>query len=773
MCVSTEISDDGALILKKPAKLPEVLDILIVGGGPGGTAAAFRAKELGLSALVVDFDDLMKRIRDYAKEKLILPDFGGGDKMKFPKGGSLISLLHFAPIDKDDMCVQWKKFYRENNIPAHIGIELTGLQRRDDKIWQVKTWNHNTKKEQAYLARHVIIAIGRGVPRRFDIPGNTDGIAYRLSDPEAYVGAPVCVIGGGTSAAEAVIAISNEKIKKDDPSAVYWSYRGDKMPKVSKALAEVFFDAYVGNGNIRYHPQSEPVAIVTGEDRREYLSIRTDRRCIEGRPNETAHLEFRKEFCIACIGEDIPETFLNSLGIYMATGGPNNKKRMVVTPLLETQQENVYLVGDILSQAYFETDNFEADPSTFREIKHRGNIKSALQDGVYAIEVIKQKLEGKTDIHVTLGEAKTAIYEKAPEKTIIADTKPVDTGGPPEESIDASRSVQEGQAWVIRILPGNVEENEYPIKTNGTTTIGRNGCDINFQDDTLLSERHASISHGAEGYFLRDDGSANGVFLKATEARPLEVLPGDLVRAGKQFLLFTDSNGNHNFVHYDHTGQEVNRYQIPDKTIILGREAPGITLDSKDLTLSRRHLAISLKGNKVYIKDLKSVNGTYLKVKNAVKIEHGDQFRVGQQVFTFTLKADVALDAGHLTSQISPIPTIPPKAPPTQELEKIEDAKLGDLVVTFKKLGKSFALKKGQTICELAEENGLEINAECHAGVCGSDPIRIISGKENLNELSDQEKETIEDLCGLNPDECRMACMAKPKGPVEVEIVES
>ena len=80
MTSSREISPDGSLILKKAVKLPEILDMLIVGGGPGGTAAVFRAKELGLSALVIDFDDLMKRIRDYAKDKLILPDLAAAIK---------------------------------------------------------------------------------------------------------------------------------------------------------------------------------------------------------------------------------------------------------------------------------------------------------------------------------------------------------------------------------------------------------------------------------------------------------------------------------------------------------------------------------------------------------------------------------------------------------------------------------------------------------------------------------------------------------------------
>ena len=101
MAASSEIQADGTVLLDKPVNLPPVLDMLIVGGGPGGTSAAFRAKELGINALVIDFDDIFKRIRDYAKDKLILPNFGGGDKMKFPKGGNIVQHLHFSDIDKE------------------------------------------------------------------------------------------------------------------------------------------------------------------------------------------------------------------------------------------------------------------------------------------------------------------------------------------------------------------------------------------------------------------------------------------------------------------------------------------------------------------------------------------------------------------------------------------------------------------------------------------------------------------------------------------------
>ncbi len=760
--------------------------MLIVGGGPAGTAAAFRAKDLGLAALVIDFDDVMKRIRDYAKDKLILPDYGGGDQMPFPKGAGLISLLHFAPIDKDDLCQQWKSFYRDRNIPAQVGVELLGVQRRDGGIWQARAYNHHTKAEQLYLAKHVLIAIGRGVPRRFDIPGNTEGLAYRLSDPARYVGAPALVIGGGTAAAEAVIAVSQAKIKANDATAVYWSYRGDKLPKVSKALAEAFFNAYMGNGNIRHHPYSEPVAILTAEDKKEYLSLRTDRRHLAGRPSETAHLEFAKDFCIACIGEDVPAALLSTLGINMVTGGPNNKKRFAVTPLLETQQPNLYLLGDILSPAYLETADFNADPATFQEMRRRGNIKAALRDGVLVAEAIAQKLAGKKVIRVDLdvdeARAKPAAGAFAGAKTSI-----VESDGPPKESFAAARAPDEHQAYLIRVITGNVEAEEFQVAKNGLTTIGRRDCDLNFPEDLLLSGRHASITDGPEGCFLRDDGSTNGVFLKLKEAQPIEAAHGQIIRLGQQLLLFEMENGSHAFIHIDQTGKPVNRYELAAKTIVLGRQAPDINLEPQDLTLSRRHLSITLKERRIWIKDLGSANGSYLKVKNMAPLMPGDQFRVGQQIFKFSLREENARRAVVFDTEIKPVPppteqrfTPEPMARPTPQPHRretkepapsIKPAKPEGMVVVFKNLGKSCAFTSGQTICEIAERNGLKLKADCRIGSCGIDPIRIVSGIENMSPVGDEEQGTLEDINKLEPGKYRLACMAKPKGPVVVEML--
>ncbi len=736
----------------------DVLDVLVVGGGPGGTAVAFRAQELGIGSLVVDFDDLMKRIRDYSKDKLILPGFGGGDRMRFPAGDELVSALRFGPIDKDDMVISWKELYERHGVAYRTGIELLGLKRRDE-IWEAEAWDHGARASVRYLARCVVLALGRGVPRRFDIPGSCDDVALWLRDPALYVGQPACVVGGGTSAAEAVIAISTAKAAAGDNTEVYWSYRGDRMPRVSKALADAFFEAYVGNGNIRYFPRSEPAAVVTGEDREEYLAIRVDRRRMEGRPVEALHLEFPKESVVACIGEDLPVALLDAVGVPQAVG-PRGRKRMAVTRYLETVQPGVFLVGDVLSQSYLETDDFGADPATYREVRHPGNVKSALRDGVLVAEVIRQQLDGQTEIDVRVGdledlpgvERPAALPLAAPLDTALP--APVDTAEEP-----AAGEPAPGGARLVRVTADGLESDEYALRENGVVTIGRVGCDLSFASDTSLSPRHASIVHDGEGYSLRDEGSATGVFLRLASTEKLAVEPGDLLSAGRQFLLLEGEPGRFKLVHYDAKGREVSRYALPERTIVLGRQAPDVTLDAEDRTLSRRQLAVTVAGARVLVKDLKSANGTYLRLRGPWPLEHGARLRIGRQRFTFSARADAVLDTPGTERLVAP----PPPPSPVAD---------GAPTVTFLPAGKTCPVRPGQTICEVAESNGVALSAECHSGICGSDPVRLVAGQEFLEgPPGEQESETLEEICELAPGEHRLACQARIRGPVTVEVL--
>jgi thioredoxin reductase/pSer/pThr/pTyr-binding forkhead associated (FHA) protein/ferredoxin len=741
----------------------DVLDVLIVGAGPAGTAAAFRARELGLRALVIDFDDIMKRIRDYPKDKLILPDFGGGDRMRFPLAGQCVSLLQFGPIDKDDICLTWKAHYATLDVPVAIGVELTGLQ-RGSGVWRADAWNHRTREPTCIVARHVVLAIGRGVPRRFDIPGNTDGITYRLDDADAYVDGPVCVIGGGTSAAEAVIAISKAKVAEGDASQVFWSYRGTKMPRVSKALADEFFEAYVGNGNIRYQPNSEPVAIVTGPDRLDYLSVRVDRIAPADRPPETVHLEFPKTRCIACIGEDVPEAFLRGLGIHMLAAGPQGKKMFVVTPLLETCLPNVYLIGDLLSQAYLEADDFDAPTESARQVKHRGNIKAALRDGVFVAEVIRQRLEGRAQVSVVIQDAPAS--EESDDRALSA------VAAPAAETTGAAvgDAPLEPTAVLVSVTPAGTDAENFQLRSEGATTIGRTACDIAFEHDTALSDSHASISHRDGNWYLRDDGSRSGTYLRLGPDAPMPVPVGGLLRAGRQILVVRGDQHGFYLDQYDVAGRPVQRHTIGARPTVFGRSGgrsqPDVLLDDGDMTLSRFHFSAVVHGDRVLVQDFGSRNGTYFKIDVEQRLAENDTFRVGGQLLRIRLAEDLPEKTGS-----SPIPASAPAAATPAPPAPVVRSTASGPHITFVDQAIAGAADAAETLLEWADARDVAIDNECWIGMCGCDAIRIVEGAEFLSAVTEKEIKTLTRK-GLEPGPYRLACMARCSGPVVVEVAD-
>ena len=423
MSESTDVLPDGRLRLDREVALPELLDVLIVGGGPAGTAVAFRAKELGLSALVIELDDILKRIRDYDKAKPIKPDFGAAKQMGFPKGGALIERLHFfSDIQGDDLCAAWKVLYRRYSVPARIGTELVGMEPGDGGTWRALVRNHRTDRNEVLNAKHVVLALGAGMPRRLDVPGDVRAISYRLTDAKRHVGAPACVIGGGVSAAEAVIAISEAKVGAGDNSSVYWSYRGQEMPKVPQALHASMWQAISVARNVRLLPGSEAQEIVE-IDGRAVLLMQIGPAADGARATAEDHgtpvqpsrggsseviggrlplMEFQASHAVACIGQEIDWSLMNDVGIFPVAGGAQVRKAIPLNALLECRQPNVYVIGDTLNPSYLECDDFDGDVSEFRKITHRGNIKTALIDGVRVADVISQRLVGQAEVHVDL-----------------------------------------------------------------------------------------------------------------------------------------------------------------------------------------------------------------------------------------------------------------------------------------------------------------------------------------------------------------------------------
>ena len=598
------------------------------------------------------------------------------------------------------------------------------------------------------------------MPRRLDVPGDVLAIGSRLAAADRYVGAAACVIGGGVSAAEAVIAISAAKAAVADETAVYWSHRGQQMPPGPRALDGAMAEAVDVHRNVRVLPASVPQEIAD-TDAGKVLRIQVGSDGVPGAPEESTHLEFEVGRVVACIGQEIEWGLLNGIGIYQVTGGPRSRKSIPLNALLESRQPNLYVIGDTLNTAYLECEDYDGDASAFAEIKHRGNIKASITDGVKVAEIIAQRLAGKVEIRVELEfVGGSPLVSPAPpvkaapaavvDPTLVV-SPPIPGDGPPP-------------AVLVRLIDREVEAEQYVLFTDRETSIGRRACDVCFEEDTRLADRHATVRPDGDRFVVCDESSRDGVFLHLTDGSGRAVARGTIGRVGAQWLVFGTADDALLLVHHDARGRRVGQHRLREGTQILGRAAPDISLASTDMSLSRRHVSIVVSGGSVYVRDLNSANGTFLKVDGTARLSEGDILRLGHQTLRFGLveamvqSVVLAVDSERFRRIKAAVVDAP----------VVADGQ----VVVFQNRAQTCPFKPGQTICDVAEAGGIALKADCHKGICGSDPVRILSGQEHLDPITEEERDTLEDICAVDPTTHRLACRARPTGPVVVEIID-
>jgi pSer/pThr/pTyr-binding forkhead associated (FHA) protein len=218
---------------------------------------------------------------------------------------------------------------------------------------------------------------------------------------------------------------------------------------------------------------------------------------------------------------------------------------------------------------------------------------------------------------------------------------------PPERPAAAS-------ARLVVIAQDGTPGREY-LLDGEQTDIGREEGSVLLPNDPYVSPRHARVTRRNGGFFVRDLGSVNGVYVRLRQAARLE--HADLVLIGLEVLRFevvsdaekglgpAAERGAHVFgsppaPRYarlcQRTVEGVTRdvfYLTRDETVV-GREAGDIVFTS-DPFMSRRHAAITRdpRESRFSLRDLGSSNGTYLAIRGEIELENGDHIRIGQHLF--------------------------------------------------------------------------------------------------------------------------------------------
>jgi NosR/NirI family nitrous oxide reductase transcriptional regulator len=172
-----------------------VHDLVIVGAGVSGMAAALEARKHGLDFVVLEASEPFTTIVNFPKAKPIFT---------YPTGMVPAGDLRLTASVKEALVEELRRQTTDAGIaPRAATVEAV---RRKGAALEVATAGSGVLR-----AHRVLVAIGRsGNFSRLGVPGeDRDKVYNRLHDPKDFAGKDVLVVGGGDSALETAAAVAS------------------------------------------------------------------------------------------------------------------------------------------------------------------------------------------------------------------------------------------------------------------------------------------------------------------------------------------------------------------------------------------------------------------------------------------------------------------------------------------------------------------------------------------------------------------------------------
>jgi thioredoxin reductase (NADPH) len=260
-------------------------DVVIVGCGPAGLSAGLSAIQHKMRYKLIEQEDsLGGAVYHYPRQKIA---------MTAPVKLAIVGTVKFGEVQKEKLLEFWHGVVKKTGLEIAFREQMEAIERVGDGF-VVKT------TQGSHSTRNVLLTMGRrGTPRKLEVPGEeTHKVMYRLIDPAQYEGQAVLVVGGGDSALEAAIALSQEK-----GTDVILSYRSAAFSRV-KGKNRMLLEQQEKAGRLRVMLNSKVKVIHETEVEIEF----------EGAVNR-----YKNDAVIVCAGGLLPTPILQKVGITFET----------------------------------------------------------------------------------------------------------------------------------------------------------------------------------------------------------------------------------------------------------------------------------------------------------------------------------------------------------------------------------------------------------------------------------------------------------------------
>nr|MBC7612921.1 YpdA family putative bacillithiol disulfide reductase [Pseudopedobacter sp.] len=285
-------------------------DIIIIGGGPIGLTCGIKAKEAGLTYLIIEKGCLVNSIYNYPQNMTF---FSTSEKLEI--GGVPFVSNNPKPTRSEAL-----EYYRRIALKFELNIHLFEEVLKVDKS---KNFMVKTSKGD-YQANNIVLSTGfYDLPALMNIPGESlSKVSHYYNDPHYYAMQKVVVVGASNSSVDAALecyrkgAEVSMVIRGDEVGerVKYW-VRPDVVNRIKEGSIKAYF-----NANLK-------------EVRNNEVDIET--------PDGT--ITIANDFVLALTGYQPNFDFLDKVGVELSNDGKKYPQHNTQT--METNKKGLYLAG--------------------------------------------------------------------------------------------------------------------------------------------------------------------------------------------------------------------------------------------------------------------------------------------------------------------------------------------------------------------------------------------------------------------------------------------